>query len=53
MIILNTGRAHPSIEFTPIDGSKVKFSGAGWVDCGVGDRVPVLDLKDPESTSGY
>ena len=53
MIKFNAGRAHPSIEFTPIGGSKVEFSGAGWIDYGVGDRVPVLYLKDPESPSGY
>ena len=53
VIKLNAGRAHPSIEFTPVGESKVEFSGARWIDYGVGDRVPVLYLKDPESPSGY
>ena len=53
VIKLNAGRAHSTIEFTPVGESKVEFSGAGWIDYGVGDRVPVLYLKDPESPSGY
>ena len=53
VIKLNAGRAHPSIEFTPVSGGTVEFSGAGWIDYGVGDRVPVLYLKDPENPAGY
>ena len=53
MIKLNAGRAHPSIEFTPVGGGTVEFSGAGWIDYGVGDRVPVLYLKDPENPAEY
>ena len=53
MIKLNAERAHPSIEFTPVGESKVEFSGAGWIDYGVGDRVPVLYLKDPENPAEY
>ena len=53
VIKLNAGRAHPSVEFTPVDGTKVEFSGQGWIDYGVGDRVPVLYLKDPENPAGY
>ena len=50
---LNAGRAHPSVQFTPASGDDVEFSGHGWIDYGVGDRVPVLYLKNPENPTGY
>ena len=53
MTKLRTRRAHPRIEFTPVGESKVEFSGVGWIHYRVGDRVPVLYLKDAESPSGY
>lgn len=53
MIKLNAGRAHPSIQFTPAGGSTVEFSGHGSSDHGVGDRVPVLYLKNPDNPAGY
>ena len=54
MTKLRTRRAHPRIEFTPVGKSKVEFSWHGWIYYyRVGDRVPVLYLKDAESPSGY
>jgi hypothetical protein len=46
VVSLYAGSSHPKLEFVRPDGEKVDFYGSGWISHRVGDRVPVLYLKD-------
>jgi len=54
VVKLNAGGAHPSIEFIPSSQKTViEFSGSGFIDYAVGDKVTVLYLKDEIYPSGF
>ena len=53
VVKLNAGGAHPVIRFIPVGEKAVEFSGDGFINYAVGDKVTVLYLKDPQSPSGF
>jgi hypothetical protein len=53
VVKLSPSRAHPTIRFTPAGEPSTEFSGSGFINYGVGDRLTVLYVKDPESPSRY
>jgi hypothetical protein len=53
VIKLYAGGAHPEIRFVPAGEPAIEFSGHGFIDYAVGDKVNVLYLKDPQTPAGY
>jgi hypothetical protein len=54
IVNVDLGRAHPAIQFLPAGESQpVKFTGSGWINYGVGDKVNVLYIKDSTIPAGY
>lgn len=53
VVKLNAGGAHPVIRFVPVGEAAVEFSGDGFINYKVDDKVSVLYLKDAQNPSGY
>jgi hypothetical protein len=52
VIRLDAGGAHPVIRFVPAGATAIDFSGHGWINYAVGDKVTMLYLKDAENPTG-
>lgn len=54
VVKLNAGGAHPSIQFIPLSKkTAIEFSGSGYINYAVGDKVTVLYLKNDIYPSGF
>ena len=54
VVKLNAGGAHPSIKFTPSSEKiAIEFSGSGYINYAVGDKVTVLYLKNDTYPSRF
>lgn len=53
VVKLNAGGAHPVIRFVPVGEAAVEFSGSGFINYSVDDKVPVLYLKNAQNPSGF
>ncbi|MEM9091416.1 MAG: DUF3592 domain-containing protein [Cyanobacteria bacterium P01_F01_bin.53] len=54
VVKLNAGGAHPVIRFVPVgEEEEVEFSGSGFINYSVDDKVSVLYLKDAQNPSGF
>lgn len=53
VVRLSAGGAHPVIQFVPAGEAAVEFSGSGFINYAVGDKVTVLYLKDAQIPSGF
>lgn len=53
VVKLSAGGAHPVIQFVPAGEAAVEFSGNGFINYKVDDKVTVLYLKDAQSPSGF
>lgn len=53
VIRLSAGGAHPVIQFVPAGEAAVEFSGSGFINYSVDDKVTVLYLKDAQHPSGF
>jgi hypothetical protein len=53
VIRLDAGGAHPVIRFVPVGADVIEFSGHGWINYAVGDKVTMLYLKDIENPTGF
>ena len=53
VVKLNAGGAHPVIQFVPVGEAAVEFSGSGFINYSVDDKVPILYLKNARNPSGF
>lgn len=53
VVKLNAGGAHPVIRFVPVGEAAVEFSGSGFINYSVNDKVSVLYMKDSQNPSGF
>jgi hypothetical protein len=53
VVKLYAGGAHPEIRFIPAGETAIEFSGHGFINYAVGDKVSVLYRKDSQRPAGY